>query len=161
MSQFLGKFDFVLVILQSIAVQALFTGVYRLYVAYNEDKWDVLFSESVITQEHLSHIRYKEFVSTDLDWKIIVALTILSIVILLNRYFTIGHINTVLVLAVSVFLARTGLFTSPYNSWRLDYYETMISDNTKFTYVTGGCFFLVLGLGVLWRSIVLNVNARR
>ena len=38
MGKLLGKFDFVLILLQCFGLQFVFTGIYRLFVAYNSEE---------------------------------------------------------------------------------------------------------------------------
>ena len=161
MNRFLGKFDFVLVLLQCLGIQFIYTGVYRLYIAYNKEKWDVLLGESLESYESLANVRWSDFLADSMTWKLTLACAVMTAVILLNNRYKVGELNTIIVVMLTVFFTRAGFFMSPYFYWRIDYFSSVFPENTKSSFLISGFLFLCVSLSIIWRSIVLSVKSRQ
>ena len=161
MNKVLNKFDFVLVILQCLGVQSVFAGLYRLYVAYHAEEWDALLGESSNTFESLTDVRLGAFFANHLYWKMIIALVFIVLIILINRAYNVGVINTVIVVIMTMYLSRVVFFASYYLDWKTRYYGQMLNESTTTMYLITGLFFLFLGFWLLYKSIVLNLSSRR
>ncbi|MBL87700.1 MAG: hypothetical protein CMO82_13730 [Winogradskyella sp.] len=161
MGKLLGKFDFVLILLQCFGLQFVFTGIYRLYVAYNAEEWDALLGKSTNTYQTIIEARLGEFLTNDLYSKLIIAISIIALVLVLNRIYKVGIVNNVVVLILTLIFTRTLFFVSPYFIWKIEYFSQLLGESIKSTFLMSGLFFLVLGLAVIWKSLVLNVTSRQ
>lgn len=161
MSKLLGKFDFVLILLQCLGLQSIFAGIYRLYVAYNAEEWDLLLGKSTNTYKTITEARLGEFLGNDLYTKLIIALSIVATVFILNRIFKVGVINNVLVILLTLVFTKSLFYASPYFMWKTEYYSQVLVKSTKSVFLMSGLFFLILGTAVIWKSLVLNVTSRQ
>ncbi|APY07581.1 hypothetical protein BWZ20_04385 [Winogradskyella sp. J14-2] len=161
MGKLLGKFDFVLILLQCFGLQFVFTGIYRLYVAYNADEWDALLGKSTNTYEAISDVRLGQFFANHFYSKTLIAFVIIILVLLLNRKFKVGIINNVFILVLTLIFTRNLFFASPYLTWKIEYFSQLFGENTKSTFLISGLFFLIFGLAVIWKSLVFNVISRQ
>jgi len=161
MGKLLGKFDFVLILLQCFGLQFIFTGIYRLYVAYNAEDWDALLGKSTNTYQTITEARLGEFLTNDLYSKLIIAFSIIALVLFLNRICKIGIVNNIVVLILTLIFTHTLFFVSPYFIWKIEYFSQLLGESTKFTFLMSGLFFLILGVAVIWNSLVLNVTSRQ
>jgi len=50
---------------------------------------------------------------------------------------------------------------SPYFIWKIEYFSQLLAESTKSTFLMSGLFFLILGVAVIWNSLVLNVTSRQ
>lgn len=161
MSKLLGKFDFVLILLQCLGLQFVFTGIYRLFVAYNSEEWDALLGKSTNTYQTITEARLGEFLANHLYSKILIALVFIILVLLLNRIYKVGIVNNVVVLLLTLIFTRSLFFVSPYFIWKIEYFSQLLGESTKLTFLMSGLFFLILGVAVIWKSVVLNVRSRQ
>jgi hypothetical protein len=161
MSKLLGKFDFVLILFQCFGLQFIFTGIYRLYVAYNSEEWDALLGKSADTYETITDVRLGQFLVNHLYCKFFIAFVFIILVLLLNRKYKVGTINNVVVLILTLIFTRTLFFVSPYLTWKIEYFSQLLGENTKSSFLISGLFFLVLGCAAIWKSLVLNIASRR
>ncbi|WP_138434634.1 hypothetical protein [Winogradskyella algicola] len=161
MGKLLGKFDFVLILLQCFGLQFVFTGIYRLYVAYNAEEWDALLGKSTNTYQTITEARLGEFLANHLYSKILIALVFIILVLLLNRKYKVGIINNLVILILTLIFTRTLFFVSPYLTWKIEYFSQLLGESTKSTFLISGLFFLILGFAVIWKSLVLNVTSRQ
>ena len=161
MGKLLGKFDFVLILLQCFGLQFVFTGIYRLYVAYNAEEWDALLGKSSNTYETITDARLGQFLANHLYSKILIAIVFIILVLLLNRKYKVGIINNIVVLILTLIFTRTLFFVSPYFIWKIEYFSQLLGESTKSTFLISGLFFLILGFAVIWKSLVLNVTSRQ
>lgn len=161
MSKLLGKFDFVLILFQCFGLQFVFTGIYRLYVAYNSEEWDALLGKSADTYETITDVRLGQFLVNHLYSKILIAFVFIILVLLLNRIYKVGIVNNVVVLLLTLIFTRTLFFMSPYLTWKIEYFSQLLGESTKSTFLISGLFFLILGCAVIWKSLVLNLISRQ
>jgi len=152
------KFNLKLILLECLALIFIVSGIKRFYVAYNGKEFDALLNEDWEKFDSLTNLSGSEFLVNQIYWTMISLIIGLLIVGIINGKYKFGIINSIVVLILTFGISATGIYSSGIINRYLNYFCGLFAEGYGMAFLIGGLIILLVGITILWKTIMLNKN---
>ncbi|WP_225037295.1 hypothetical protein [Winogradskyella sp. SM1960] len=150
------KFNLKLILLECFALIFIISGIDRLYVAFNGEKFDALMEEDWKKFESLTDVRIGEFFVNQAYWTFGIILIGILVVGLINWKNKFGIINSIIVLILTIGISTTGIYSTGIINRYLNYFCGIFAEGYGLAFLIGGLIIAFIGIAILWKTIKMN-----
>ncbi|GGK35758.1 hypothetical protein GCM10007962_32640 [Yeosuana aromativorans] len=145
-----------LILQECFALIFIISGIDRLYVAFNGEKFDALINENWKKFELLTNVRIGQFFANQAYWTLAILIIGILIVGLINWKNKFGIINSIVVLILTFGISATGIYSSGIINRYLNYFCGIFAKGYGIAFLIGGLIILLIGILILWKTIMMN-----
>ncbi len=150
------RFNLKLILLECLALIFIISGIKRFYVAYNGEEFDALMNDDWEKFESLTDVRIGQFLNDQAYWTLASLLVGILIVGITNLKFKVGIINSIIVLILSFGISITGIYSSGIINRSLNSFCSLFAKGYGMSFLIGGIIILLIGIAILWKTIIIN-----
>lgn len=153
MQKMIKKLNLKLIILECFALIFIFSGLNRLFVAYNADLIQALIKEDFDKFDSLTNVSASQFFVNQIYWHIFSLITCLIIIIFINWRYKTGVINSLTVALFTLGISASGFLISGYLNKIFNSFSRLFGSELDLKYFIGGTILILIGVLILWQTI--------